>query len=438
MSAKTARRSLIVAAILIVWGPPALRPAGRGLDVALTNPFNFDAAAFLQVGAWVFADALVVLLLISHLARQTDFLPELLADQPIRWYALYGMLGLVSVTYSSSAIYTAYFAHQIVVGILVLALLEWHWPSRDGSRALQVLFLVYSLQAAAIGILYLVDREWVIPFGSGGGSEPVRLTGGVFSDYGSSALISGLFFLTVALFGSKPVYRLLAGAAYVGMWALVVLSQTRSAMAAGVLFLVIMVHAHPRGRRYGALIAMGVGLTIVGLLPALLQEIVSTGTREGQGLDTLSGRTVVFSYLMERWADEPMLGHGFAAGNRDTLLAFVARTGINIGAGHDALSTALVDLGLVGVTVLLVAFVAAWVGFIRLYRATVLQGHLAVAAHQVACLLVWVMIQTVVSRSLAAPYQVFVVAIVATWILRKRSAWLHSLSLQGKPGSLAR
>ena len=280
MSAQAARRLLIVAAFLIVWGPPALRSAGRELDAALADPLTLDAAAILQVGAWVFADALVLLLLLSHIARQTDFLSELLADQPIRWYALYGLLGMVSVTYSSSAIYTAFFAHKILVGILVLALLEWHWPSREGSRALQMLFLVYSLQAAAIAILYFVHREWVTPFASGGGSEPVRLTGGVFADYGSSALIAGLFFLTVVLFGSKVGYRWLAGGAYVGTWVLVVMSQTRSTMAAGVIFLVIMVHAHPRGRRYGALIAMGAGLTIVGLFPAVLRK---SSLREREG-----------------------------------------------------------------------------------------------------------------------------------------------------------
>jgi hypothetical protein len=435
MSAQAARRLLIVAAFLIVWGPPALRSAGRELDAALADPLTLDAAAILQVGAWVFADALVLLLLLSHIARQTDFLSELLADQPIRWYALYGLLGMVSMTYSSSAIYTAFFAHKILVGILVLALLEWHWPSREGSRALQMLFLVYSLQAAAIGILYFVHREWVTPFGSGGGSEPVRVTGGVFADYGGSALIAGLFFLTVVLFGKKAGYRWLAGAAYVGTWVLMVLSQTRSTMAAGVIFLVIMLHAHPRGRKYGALIAMGVGLTIVGLLPAVFQEIVAAGTREGEGLDTLSGRTVAFSYLMERWSDQPMLGYGFAVGTRDTLLSFVERQGLNIGAGHDALSTVLVDLGVVGLLLLLLAFVGAWVGFIHLYRATSSYKRFSVTAHQVACLLVWVTIQVPVNRSLAAPYQIFIVAIVAIWILRMRFAQVQddaSLQMQSR------
>ena len=86
----------------------------------------------------------------------------------------------------------------------MLALLEWHWPARRGSRALQVLFVVYGLQAAAIALFYFIRPEWVTPFASGGGSEPVRLTGGVFADYGSSGLLCGLFFLTVALFAESP------------------------------------------------------------------------------------------------------------------------------------------------------------------------------------------------------------------------------------------
>jgi hypothetical protein len=420
MSARAARHSLFIAAVLIVWGPPALRISGRELDAALADPFAFDAAALLQVSASLFADALVLLLLISHLARRTRFLSDLLSDRPLRWYGLYGLLGLFSFAYSSSPLYTGFFAQKLLVGIIVLALLDWHWPAQHGSRALQVLFLVYALQAAAIAILYFVDREWVTPFASGGTDEPVRLTGGVFSDYGSSALLSGLFFLTVVLFGSKPRQRLLAAAAYLGTWTLIVMSQTRSTMAAGVLFLVVMLLAHPRARAYGALIAIGTCLVIVGLLPAVLQDVVSVGTREGQGLDTLSGRTVAFSYLIERWQDSPLFGYGYAAGSRDLLIDFVARRGLNIGAGHDALSTVLADLGLVGAAVLLAAFVTAWVACVRLLRSTASNLQATTATHQVACLLVWVTIQAVVSRSLAAPSMVFVVAIVTMWTLRKQ------------------
>jgi O-antigen ligase len=421
MSAQAIRRALVVAALLLVWGPPALRTAGRELDVAFANPFAFDAAALLQIGAWVFADFLVLLLLVSHVTRRTPFLSELLADRPLRWYGLYGLLGLASTTWSVSSIYTAYFAHKIIIEILVLALLEWHWPSRQGSRALQVLFWVYSLQAAAIAILYVVRREWVVPLGAVSGTEPVRLTGGMFADYGSSALIAGLFFLSVALFGNKLRWRLSAAAAYAGTWVLLVLSQTRSSMAAGVAFLVIMLHAHPRARVHGTLVATGVILGIVALLPAARDEIISVGTRRGEGLDTLSGRTEAFTYLMDRWRESPLLGHGFAAGTRNSLIDFVDRRGLNIGAGHDALSTVLVDLGLVGLSLLLAVFASAWIAVVALYRTTASDQQATVSAHQVVCLMVWVTFNAVVDKGFAGPFEVFMVTLVATWTLRRQA-----------------
>jgi O-antigen ligase len=424
MSEKFARRLLVVAAFLIVWGPPPLRLVSRDLDAVFVDPLALDAPALLQVGTWVFADALVLLLLISHIARRTHFLSELLADRPLRWYALYGMFALASVAWSISWTYTAYFAHKIVFGILVLALLEWHCPRRQGSRALQVLFVVFSLQAAAICILYFVRRDWVTltALAPEGGPIGERVTGGIFSDYGSSALFAGLFFLSVVLFGRKPVYRLLAGAAYVATWALIVLSQTRATMAAGVAFLLVMLHAHPRARVHGALIATGVAVAIAGLLPAALNDIVSVATRRGEGLDTLSGRTDAFAFLIEHWRDSPILGYGFGSGARYLLIDFVAREGLLIGAGHDVVSTVLVDLGVIGLWFLLMAYVSAWLAAGRLYRDVRSNMNASVPAHQIVCLLIWVTFNAVVDKGLAGgSSQVFVVALVATWTLRRQA-----------------
>ncbi len=190
----------------------------------------------------------------------------------------------------------------------------------------------------------------------------------MFGDYGSSGLLCGLFFLTAALFARKLVYRVLALVLYLVCWWLIVLSQTRATMVAGAVFLVIMLHAHPRARLHGVVIGTGVAIAIFGLLPSLVPEIVSTATRRGEGLDTLSGRTDAFSYLLERWQESPLLGYGFAAGTRNVLFDFVQRGNLNIGAGHDALSTVLTDLGIVGFVFLLAAFLAAWMALFRLYR----------------------------------------------------------------------
>ena len=67
------------------------------------------------------------------------------------------------------------------------------------------------------------------------------------------------------------------------------------------------------------------------------------------------------------------------------LFDFVQRGHLNIGAGHDSLSTVLVDLGLVGFFFLFAALAAAWMACGRLYLAS--RGHpqSTIYAHQVAC-----------------------------------------------------
>jgi hypothetical protein len=81
----------------------------------------------------------------------------------------------------------------------------------------------------------------------------------------------------------------------------------------------------------------------------------------------------------------------------------------------------LVDLGLIGLSLLLAAFVSAWVAVGRLYRATASNQQATVTVHQVACLLVWVTFNAVVDKGLAGPFEVFMVAIVATWTLRRQA-----------------
>jgi O-antigen ligase len=186
----------------------------------------------------------------------------------------------------------------------------------------------------------------------------------------------------------------------------------------------------------GTLIVAGVGVAIIGLLPVVGQTIVSTGTREGQGLDTLSGRTIAFSYLVEQWRESPLIGHGYAAGTRNALLEFVVRERINIGAGHDALSTVLVDLGLVGLAVLAASLVVAWMSLARLALSVGSDRRASIAVHQVTCVLVWVTIQTFVSTSLAGPNQVFVVAIVSLWTLsgRRRAVDRDAVLAAGRLG----
>src|SRR5262249_29887139 len=60
------------------------------------------------------------------------------------------------------------------------------------------------------------------------GTPGYRVTGGIFEDYGASALLSGLFFLTVMLFSPIRQRRLLAAIGYVISWLFLFLAKSRS------------------------------------------------------------------------------------------------------------------------------------------------------------------------------------------------------------------
>ncbi|MGH8904976.1 MAG: O-antigen ligase family protein [Egibacteraceae bacterium] len=408
---------VLLAGALIIWGPPAIRraTADRPLSAALDSPLSLDPAALLQVASWLLAAVLAGFWLVRHLGRGTLPLDSLLSERPVRWYLLFGLMAVASAAYSASPLYTLYFALRIFVGMAVLALIAWHGGPDGARRLLSLAFLVFGLQTVAISVLFLIDPTLV---GGIDGGVRFRLTGGVLSDYGASALIVGLYFLTLLLFGSTRRQRIVGTAGYIASWGLIVASATRSTMASGLLFLVIMALAHPRLRNKVALLGLIAVVALLGLVPAFGQSVFGVLTRQGEGLEDLSGRTVAFTYLLDQWQSSPVVGYGFGAGTRAALIPFVEQTGLGIGAGHDMLSTVLVDLGAVGALILLIALISAWRGMLLLYRSVPLSSPSRILLHQLICLLAWITLSGLVDPGIAGGSVRFEVVLVTMWALR--------------------
>jgi hypothetical protein len=412
-------RLLLCAGALMVWGPPRFQI--RDLSAALDSPLQLDPIALLRVGTWVVPGILILYFLQDHIQHRTNWLSQFLSHPPIRWYLLFGILGLASVLYSVSHLYTLFFAAKLVIGVLAFGLIIEHDPKAAPDRALRLFFAVYVAQAAAIVLLLLVKPELVFEGGEvGGGLFASRLTGGVFEDYGTSALFAGLWLLTVALFGRSKIKRVAALAGYAATWILMLASQTRSTIAAGLLFFVVMMSLRPSSRDRMVLIVLAGSSLALSVLTRQAEAVWEVATRSGDGLATLTGRTVAFDFLIERWRESPIYGFGYGAGTRSALITFIEQTGLLIGAGHDVLSTVLVDLGLLGAFVLGVAFVSAWRQVIRLVlRAPKLQNHRIVVAH-LTCMALWVTLYCFVGQSLAAPFVPFMVLITTTWVVTSR------------------
>jgi hypothetical protein len=407
---------VLLAGALIIWGPPAIRrpTADRPLSAALDTPLALDAAGWLQVASWTFAAILAGFWLIRHLARDTLLLDSLLSERPVRWYLLFGLMAVASTVYSIAPLYTFYFAIQIFVGMVVLALLVWHGGPHGVRRPLNLAFIVFGLQAIAISMLYMIDPALVTETNGG---ILHRLTGGVLADYGASALVVGLYFLTLLLFGNSRRQRIVGVVGYAYSWILIIASATRSTMASGLLFFGIMAMAHPRLRNKIALLGLIVVVALAGLVPTTGRSVMGVLTRQGEGLADASGRTVAFAYLFDQWRSSPVVGYGFAAGTRAKLIPFVEQTGLGIGAGHDMVSTVLVDLGAVGALIVLIALISAWRKMLRLWWIVPPSGPSRILVHQLACLLVWITLSGIVDPAISGGSVKFELVLITMWAL---------------------
>lgn len=408
---RLAARVLPAGCALLVWGPPRLRSGGRSLTEALDDPTSsLDAGAVLQIGAWALAAGVVGVLLAWHVAQRTGYLDRLLRGPAVVAYVAYGCLALLSVAWSPAPLYTLFFAAKLPIALVALDLLVEHDARKRAQLPLYVLVAVAAAQALVILALYVVDPQLV-----GEGSVlflDYRLYGGVLPDYGSSALLVGMALLTVAVHHPDELRRRFALAGY-GVSVLVLFaSLTRSAIAAGAVMAVIVCWQ----RRVARSVLVLAGAAVAGLGASVLSDqigaVLGIATRFGIGITTLSGRTLAFDYLLDAWRTSPWIGLGYGAGTRAALVRFVEESGLGIGAAHDVVSKALVDLGVAGAVLLAITYVGVTALLLRLWRRSRRVPTLRPLVAQLTCLHAWVTISCTVGESFAGAFPPFFVLLV--------------------------
>jgi O-antigen ligase len=418
---------------LTLWGPPSLRTGYRALDTSLASPLALDLPALLQVGTWALAMATIgIVLTVSALARETSLLRGMVRSPGWTAYLLVGVAGVLSTLWSVAPLYTLYFAMQVLVVCMLGGLFMQMMGPAGFSRILRIVFVVHVAWMIATVLLYLVNPSLV----SGvTGTGDTRLYGGILGGYGLPAVVASVFFLSGALRPRSQAHRAWSAAGYVGCWGFLVASQTRAALGLTLLSFVLVSSVLPgvRSRLALAVSTLGVALTLFPL--AVVSRMTSTALREGQGLTTLSGRSIAWDRLILAWRESPWTGHGYAAGSRAALVNFYEQTGLNIGAGHDSLSTMLADLGLVGVALLSIALAAAWIQLSRImWWADQVQHRLRAA--QLACLLAVVTLGGITSQVPTKASMLFVVVLVCLQALENevrqaRAATLGATSADG-------
>lgn len=329
------RRVAAIGILLALWGPPAFRSADDVSTGQLVRG-GVDAAAKFQLGVTAILVGLVLVLFAVSVVRGHVAVPRLCLRRSGLAYILYVALALLSVTYSSLPLYTAYKAIQLATVILLVCwyVADPQSPWYAGIRLLVLFYVIvtaYNVGAFAMGV------ESVL-------SSSGRLVGGgVFApDYGTAGLVTYLGGLSLILFGGRTRSTML-GVLLAGLGGYTAyLSGTRSIILPGFVFsLLLLVLLTIRQSRRWLVLAIFVGFTTA--VAVGWTELFDVLLRRGEGLATLSGRTVIWQRYADYWRDAPLFGHGYAAASRLVALETGTKT-----TAHSDIWQVLVSLGGVG------------------------------------------------------------------------------------------
>jgi O-antigen ligase len=313
--------------------------------------------------------------------------------------------------WSAFPLYTVFFAYKLWATVFLVLSLA-HEAEARGLSPVRVLLgtlgFAYGVGLSLLSILFVLSSELVTR--PTGGTIGFRLTGGFLADYGTYALITFAFLAIKYLSGRRRSVIVNVAILLTLLWAVAILllAQTRSTLMAFVLVCSILLFFGLHGSRR---IIWATSLAVFGLLAVflarnLIWDFLSRG-QELEELSTLSGRTFIFAFLMNYWRQSPLIGWGYQAGSRYAAVQFLEETGLYMGAAHDVISKALVDVGLVGALLLGFAFISLLHSLVHLYRRLSREEWLFVVS-----LAVYGLFASVVGSGVSAPSPVWVVLFI--------------------------
>ena len=285
---------------------------------------------------------------------------------------LYWFWTLVSVFISATPFYTLGSSFALIAWILFAAAVA----TRCGAKELHLALLAgTSVFLVASWIVYLFAPEIGTTTFISARRMVTRFTGLAGSPNGAGQMAT-LHLVVFASLYASGLYRscgrcliaMMAGVAVLAIGALV-LSQSRGSALA--LVVTALALATQRTRSIPLMIgclalAAFSMLALPGLVHWLTQSLA--GFSRGGALSeivTLTGRTHVWSFVVEKATESPMYGFGYGAGKDIITQGFRNVWGGGIGgSAHNAFLQTLLDLGIVGAAAFSAIFVSAAVSFL--------------------------------------------------------------------------
>ena len=194
---------------------------------------------------------------------------------------------------------------------------------------------------------------------------------------GRLMVFSSMVFLFVAM--SNPIhnfrYRWIPWAGYILSVALIILSSSKSSLVVFLSLTVILLLYRSWRKNYNQLIPLMIALilTVGSIFTLLLDNLPVVADALGRDL-TLTGRTDIWNVMFDLIWERPWLGYGFNAVWRDwdnQVTAYLWRTlAWECPYGHNGFMDLLVELGFLGLSVLILSFITTYLRGVMWLRIT--------------------------------------------------------------------
>ena len=330
-------RGLSVSQWLLLSYPVVIRMVSRSR--APEEAFAVDTSAMVQVAFTALCGAYVC----ARLLGRRGNLHAILARRPMIWLLLYGVLGIVSALWSERPDFTLYRAVELTI-FLILSV-----DAMAKARDLTTMVRFQMIFAAIVIALGMLVPSGLTIAGMHSSEVPGTVAGVIF----------------VGLLVRGPIWRLL----YLAVLAAVVLGTSAGTFVSIAIGLGIML-VSLRGRWAGVGAILLAGVIGVGAANNFDFDHYMFWGKSESDIRTGSGRLLVWEWVLrEKISQKPMLGYGFGVGETLARMSDPTVSTLQMMHMHSASMSALANLGVVGLLLLLLFLLDIWRSSWKLSRA---------------------------------------------------------------------
>ncbi|MBL8495477.1 MAG: O-antigen ligase family protein [Rhodocyclaceae bacterium] len=301
--------------------------------------------------------------------------PALGGEGPVKVYLFYVLVAWLSIVYSFDKWTTAYTGFAL----MSLALVGWSLSRLPIDRGIQIvgaIALVLGMGSLVSVALYVISPTLVVSAETAGGGR----IGGLFGSPNSLGAVTSIGILSAL----AAMYWERVRVPFARAWAIyavcvlsggiaLYLSGSRTSMLA-LVAAVLLVTAVVRPRLTALIAIFATTLAFIGFLADVTDQLLELGvsslsrTSHGADVRNLTGRLAIWEFAYQSWLAKPWFGYGLGASRELISHGWSNFWGGTTGSAHNALLENLLNVGVVGTTVLLVCILWLVVRIVRGFR----------------------------------------------------------------------